>query len=93
MGRETNAPRAIVESIVGHSNPAMTRHYTHVRELAAGHAVAALPSILGETAAPAPKAAPEKTLSKARAIAESIMRENWQEKRAEFRAMLGAIKQ
>jgi hypothetical protein len=30
----------VVESIVGHSNPSMTRHYMHVGELAAGQAVA-----------------------------------------------------
>lgn len=46
--RESNAPLAVVEAIVGHSNPAMTRHYTHVGELAAGRAVAALPSVMGE---------------------------------------------
>ena len=28
--RESNAPLSVVESIVGHSSPAMTRHYTHV---------------------------------------------------------------
>lgn len=44
--REANAPLSVVESIVGHSNPAMTRHYTHVSELAAGQAVAALPAFL-----------------------------------------------
>ena len=54
--RESNAPLAVVEAIVGHSNPAMTRHYTHVGELAAGRAVAALPSVLGE-AVPAPEPA------------------------------------
>lgn len=43
--REANAPLAVVEAIVGHSNPAMTRHYTHVGELAASQAVAALPVI------------------------------------------------
>lgn len=43
--RQANAPLAVVESIVGHSNPAMTRHYTHVGELAASQAVAALPTI------------------------------------------------
>jgi len=46
--RESNAPLAVVESIVGHSNPAMTRHYTHVGELAAGRAVAALPYVTGD---------------------------------------------
>lgn len=43
--RQSNAPLAVVEAIVGHSNPAMTRHYTHVGEVAAGAAVAALPAI------------------------------------------------
>ena len=47
--REANAPLAVVESIVGHSNPAMTRHYTHVSELAASQAVAALPAVINET--------------------------------------------
>src|SRR5262249_28315109 len=46
--RESNAPLAVVESIVGHSNPSMTRHYTHVGEAAAGQAVAALPFVIGE---------------------------------------------
>jgi len=40
---ESNAPLAVVESIVGHSHPARTRRYTHVGEIAAGLAVAALP--------------------------------------------------
>jgi hypothetical protein len=41
-------PGAVVESIVGHSNPAMTRHYTHVGKLAASNAVAALPAVIGD---------------------------------------------
>ncbi|MCG2660571.1 MAG: tyrosine-type recombinase/integrase [Kiritimatiellae bacterium] len=45
--REANAPLAVVEAIVGHSNPAMTRHYTHIGDLAAAQAVAALPPLLG----------------------------------------------
>ena len=50
--REANAPLAVVEAIVGHANPAMTRHYTHIGEAAATTAVAALPDITG-TAKPA----------------------------------------
>jgi integrase len=50
--REANAPLAVVEAIVGHANPAMTRHYTHIGEAAATTAVAALPDITG-TAQPA----------------------------------------
>jgi len=45
--RQSNAPLSVVEAIVGHSNPAMTRHYTHVGDVAAGQAVAALPAIAG----------------------------------------------
>jgi integrase len=50
--RQANAPLAVVEAIVGHSNPAMTRHYTHVGDLAANQAVAALPVVFGEPDAP-----------------------------------------
>lgn len=46
--REANAPLAVVESIVGHSNPAMTRHYTHVGDAAATQAVASIPSLTGK---------------------------------------------
>lgn len=50
--RVANTPLAVVEAIVGHSNPAMTRHYTHVGDLAASQAVAALPSLNGELILP-----------------------------------------
>jgi integrase len=84
--RESNAPLAVVESIVGHSNPAMTRHYTHVGELAAGRAVAALPAIIGEL-----KQQPngeENVLAKIQPIVKSITATNWKSKRAELLALL-----
>jgi integrase len=43
--REAGAPLAVVESIVGHSNPAMTRHYTHTGEAASQAAIASLPCV------------------------------------------------
>jgi len=43
--RQANAPLSVVEAIVGHSNPSMTRHYTHVGDVAAGAAVAGLPAL------------------------------------------------
>jgi len=46
--RAANAPLSVVESIVGHSSPAMTRHYTHTGIDAATAAVASLPSFTGE---------------------------------------------
>lgn len=47
LSRNAGAPLAIVEAIVGHANPAMTRHYSHVGEDAAASAVALLPDVLG----------------------------------------------
>jgi integrase len=87
--RESNAPLAVVESIVGHSSPAMTRHYTHVGELAAGQAVAMLPSIMGTAGATAPQTAPADALGKVRAIVESITGKNWRERKAELLALVG----
>jgi len=45
LSREAGAPLAVVEAIVGHSNPAMTRHYSHVGDDAALRAVALLPDV------------------------------------------------
>ncbi|MBI2928382.1 MAG: site-specific integrase [Verrucomicrobia bacterium] len=86
--RESNAPLAVVESIVGHSNPAMTRHYTHVGELAAGRAVAALPSVLGD-ATPEPTQREEGAiLRELKAIAQSITAANWEAQKAALLALL-----
>jgi integrase len=46
--RAANAPLSVVESVVGHSSPAMTRHYTHTGELEAARAVGALPALIGD---------------------------------------------
>jgi integrase len=45
MCRVAGAPLAVVEAIVGHSNPAMTRHYTHIGDDAARAAVSLLPRV------------------------------------------------
>ena len=41
---ERGTPQAVVQAIVGHGNPAMTRHYTHIGEEAAKRAALAMPS-------------------------------------------------
>ncbi len=48
LSANAGAPLAVVQSIVGHSNPAMTRHYFHESEAALTSAVAALPDVTGE---------------------------------------------
>ena len=45
--RRGDAPLAAVEGLVGHSSPAMTRHYTDMGHEAAASAIASLPSFLG----------------------------------------------
>jgi integrase len=86
--RESNAPLSVVESIVGHSSPAMTRHYTHVGQLAASKAIAALPGVMGEAKPVESKRTPEAILSECKAIAEGLTGKNWREKKAALQALL-----
>jgi integrase len=90
MCRESNAPLAVVESIVGHSNPAMTRHYTHVGELAASRAVALLPAVIGDAQADNRSADtdPKNILLQVRRIAKNITAANWKAKKASLLALV-----
>ena len=89
--RASDTPLSVVESIVGHSSPAMTQHYTHTGEVAAGKAVAALPFFIGndDTRGRTERDA-ESTLGKLRLIAENITAENWSAKRAELISVLAS---
>jgi integrase len=88
--RECNAPLAVVESIVGHSSPAMTRHYTHVGELAAGRAVALLPSVLDNAKAKDLQNDLENILLKAHELAKGMSAANWKKTKANLIALLSA---
>ncbi len=59
LSANAGAPLAVVQAIVGHSNPAMTRHYFHESEAALQSAVAALPTIAIDGAETAPCAGPD----------------------------------
>ncbi len=93
--RQSNAPLAVVEAIVGHSNPAMTRHYTHVGEVAAGAAVALLPAI-GATSKAAKSPPPVASAKTAAGLAEVVIllagmtAENWAEHRDKALAIMRA---
>ncbi len=52
LAANAGVPLAHVQSIVGHSSPAMTRHYFHVSENALQNAVGALPDVGGTLALP-----------------------------------------
>lgn len=94
LSRNADVPLAVVEAIVGHANPAMTRHYTHIGEAAALSAVAALPSVIGEdTPLPAPKGDRDACAilrDQIGKIADKLNGENWQEVRQELRKLTGA---
>lgn len=88
--RESNVPLAVVESLVGHTNPAMTRHYTHVGELAAYTAVAALPAVIGEAKPAQEKPAQGGILAQIQSIAENLSESNWAAQKAALLALLAA---
>jgi integrase len=87
--RESGVPLAVVESLVGHSSPALTRHYTHIGELAASNAVATLPAVMGDSKPDPPKSAPEVILNQIRAIVEKMTGKDWRKKKAALLALLG----
>lgn len=80
--REAGAPLSVVESIVGHSNPAMTRHYTHTSEIEAARAIAALPSIASDN--PVPRPMREPLPSWARELVEKLTPKNIKTIKAEL---------
>lgn len=88
--RAADAPLAVVEAIVGHSNPAMTRHYTHVGELAATQAVAALPSVFGDAKMlPASAAAQPVDRAVIRVLAKKLGAKTWPQVKAELLTLAG----
>jgi len=90
MCRAGGAPLAVVESIVGHSNPAMTRHYTHLGELAAADTVALLPNITtdAEPVARAKRSHIE-IICDAHQMVESLTTKNLPKVRGKLLAILG----
>lgn len=78
--RQANAPMSVVESLVGHSSPAMTRHYTHTDELSARRAVAALPSVIGEPKPEEKKPDAETVLREVVTMTKSMTAKTWKEK-------------
>jgi len=84
MCREANAPLSVVESLVGHSNPTMTRLYSHTSELAAVSAVNLLPAVMGDdisASAPAPRLVDAEPI---RALADKLTGKNWKITRDEL---------
>ena len=85
--RAANAPLSVVESLVGHNSPAMTRHYTHTGEAAALDAVNGLPFVLGEAPKVLPAPARSVDAETVRKLAEGMTPKTWRNLRAELLAL------
>ena len=74
LSANAGVPLALVQSIVGHSSSAMTRHYFHASENALRNAVAALPDVgeVGGTTRGKPPERVERNLGEIRALLEGL---------------------
>jgi len=88
MCRASDVPLSVVESLVGHSTPSMTKFYTHTGQLAAGRAIALLPAVMGNANDNAVQSEPDSILLKAQKLAKSITAANWKTKKAALLALL-----
>ena len=87
MCRESNAPLAVVESLVGHSNVRMTQVYSHTSLSAATSAIALLPAVTGDTVT-ASKPTRRTRDELLRELLESMTVKNWREQKAALLATL-----
>ena len=76
--RAADVPLAVVEAIVGHASPAMTRHYTHTGDDAALAAVSTLPSVMGDEPLTLPPVDPVAAMrERVRGLADKLDGKNW----------------
>jgi integrase len=73
---ERGTVRAVVQSIVGHGSPAMTKHYEHIGEEAAKAAALAMPSNIVDADF---EVLPDPLPPWARELVESLNSENWKQ--------------
>ncbi|MBU4200492.1 MAG: tyrosine-type recombinase/integrase [Verrucomicrobia bacterium] len=82
-------PQAVIQDSVGHANPAMTAHYTHVSEATARDVVLALPAFTASSSKALPPAKSTKMIEAApvKALGEKLNGKNWKKIRADIIAM------
>ena len=83
---ERGTPAAVIQDNVGHANPSMTRHYTHVSEIAAKQYAAVLPAALGigETT----HTDPIEALRAIKASVDDLNGKNWRKIKSDAAAVL-----
>lgn len=82
--RESNVPLKVIEELVGHASPMMTRRYTHTAHEEAARAVAMIPDFLspttGDGAAQQRTPAPQWVIT----LAKSMTAKNWKQIKEEI---------
>ena len=90
----SGVPMAAVQELVGHSSPAMTKHYTHMGLSAMQGAIAALPS-LSDDAEDAAKAKPSPTpadaLKTILGLAKGMTAKNWTARKTKIIEAVDAV--
>jgi integrase len=93
LSANAGTPLAVVQAIVGHSNPAMTRHYFHESKESLRIAVDALPDVSGVDVAPdTPDAAQVTTiapLDRFRALVDGMTKEELKQAQAYIKTRKG----
>ena len=79
---------AAVQAVVGHSNPAMTRHYLHADQNVVKKAVYALPDVTGAAPTPDPADAAKAEKTAILTTLEGMTAKTWKADRAKLLSML-----
>ena len=88
--RAANVPLVVVEALVSHASPAVTRLYSHTGEAAALSAVNGLPDVIGDGPLALPPADPLAVFKgKIRALAEGMTPKTWRNAQTELLALAG----
>jgi integrase len=92
LHKQLGTAHVVVQGLLGHSSPAMTKHYgSNVDLVASARAIAALPDIVSESKPSETKASPEATLAQIQALAQSMTVDTMAATKPQLLALLQAV--
>ncbi len=83
-------PQAVMMKLAGHSNPAMSEHYTHLSEATARATAAALPPILADEK---PALPPVDAAARVKELAATLNAKTWKPVKAELEQLAATLKE
>ncbi len=87
MHASAGTPGAVIQASVGHSNPAMTAHYTHVNEITARDVAKSLPVFAGESPTLPPAEALTVFKAKVLELAKGMTAKTWKKAKVQLLAL------